>query len=136
MIWSYIAAFITGVFASLGVGGGMILIIYMTVILGMEQLTAQGINLLFFIPIAALSVIMHTKNKLIDWKKIIPAIITGIIGAVAGTYIAEYLGSDVLRKIFAVFILLIGIKELFYKQKPKQAIQTDCSSDKPDNSQE
>lgn len=112
---SFFAAFLTGIFASLGVGGGMILIIYLTVFAGYDQLSAQGINLVYFIPIAALSVIMHTKNKLIEWKKIIPAIITGIIFAVCGTFAAKYIGSEYLRKIFAVFILIIGLRELFFR---------------------
>lgn len=117
MIWSYIAAFFTGIFASLGLGGGMILIIYLTIFAGMSQLEAQGVNLIFFIPIALLSVIMHTKNKLILWIKVIPSIITGIIFAVAGVFLAEYIGSPVLRKIFAIFIICVGIKELLYKKK-------------------
>lgn len=65
----YISAFLTGILASMGLGGGMILILYMTLIAGMEQLTAQGVNLLFFIPIAAAALIIHTKNKLVKWKK-------------------------------------------------------------------
>ncbi len=117
MLWSFIAAFFTGILASLGVGGGMILIIYLTIFAGYPQLEAQGINLIFFIPIAILSIIIHTKNKLIEWKPIIISIIGGILFAVMGTFIASYLGSDVLQKIFAGFILLVGIKELFYKEK-------------------
>lgn len=125
MIWSFIAAFFTGIFASLGVGGGMILIIYLTIFLNIPQLEAQGINLIFFIPIAILSVIIHTKNKLIEWKKVIPSIIAGLIFAIAGVFLADYIGSPILRKIFAAFILLVGIKELFYK--PKNSHQDDFS---------
>ncbi len=126
---SFAAAFFTGIFAALGVGGGMILIIYLTVFAGFDQLSAQGINLIYFIPIAALSVIIHTKNKLIDWKKIIPAIITGIFFAVFGTFAAKFIGSAGLRKIFAVFIFIIGLKELFFRA-------SDNSSDTPDKIQE
>lgn len=115
MMWSFAAAFFTGIFASLGVGGGMILIIYLTVFAGFDQLAAQGINLVYFIPIAALSVILHSRNHLIEWKKIIPSIITGIVFAALGTLAAKYIGSPGLKKIFAVFIFLIGIKELFFK---------------------
>ena len=129
MIWSFVAAFFTGIFASLGVGGGMILIIYLTVFAGFDQLAAQGINLVYFIPIAALSVILHSRNHLIEWKKIIPSIITGILFAALGTLFARYIGSEELKKIFAVFILLIGIKELFSKP-------ADDSSEKQDTSQE
>ncbi|MCM1329020.1 MAG: sulfite exporter TauE/SafE family protein [Ruminococcus sp.] len=130
MIWQFAAAFFTGIFASLGVGGGMILIIYLTVFAGFDQLSAQGINLIYFIPIAALSVAIHTKNKLIEWKKIVPSIIIGVIFAAGGTYAAEKIGSPALKKIFAIFILLIGIKELLYK--PKHG----GSCDKQDTSQE
>lgn len=131
MIWSFTAALLTGVFASLGVGGGMILIIYLTVFGGFDQLAAQGINLIYFIPIAALSVIIHSKNHLIEWKKIIPSIIIGVIFAAAGTYAAEHIGSPALKKIFAAFILLIGIKELLYKPNSASG-----SSDKQDRSPE
>ncbi len=129
MFWSFAAAFLTGIFASLGVGGGMILIIYLTVFAGYDQLAAQGINLVYFIPIAALSVIIHTKNKLIEWKKILPAIITGSILAVLGTFAAKHIGSQGLRKIFAVFILIIGFKELFFRA-------SDNSSDTQGTTQE
>lgn len=109
----YIAAFLTGIFAAMGVGGGMILIIYLTFFAGFPQLSAQGINLIYFIPIALLSVIIHTKNKLIEWKKIVPSLIAGTAFAVLGTFAAEYLGSEILGKIFGGFIVIIGLKELF-----------------------
>ncbi|MGN0585924.1 MAG: TSUP family transporter [Oscillospiraceae bacterium] len=116
-----IAAFLTGIFASMGVGGGMILIIYLTVFAGYSQLEAQGINLVYFLPIAALALIIHTKNHLVEWKKALPAIICGVIAAVVGAFIAEQLGSDILRKIFGGFIFIIGIKEIFtaYRSSPR-----------------
>ena len=117
MIWNFIAAFLTGILASMGVGGGMILIIYLTVFMGKDQLYAQGINLIFFIPIAALSVYLHTRSKLIKWKKLLPSIITGVIFAAAGAFAAELLGSDILRKIYGFFILAVGVKEIFSIKK-------------------
>lgn len=115
-----IAAFLTGIFASMGVGGGMILIVYLTVFAGYSQLEAQGINLVYFLPIAALALIIHTKNHLVEWKRALPAIICGVITAAVGAFIAEQLGSDILKKIFGGFILIIGIKEIFtaYKAAP------------------
>lgn len=118
------AALFTGLLASLGVGGGMILMVYLTIFAGISQITAQGINLVFFLPIAVLALIFHSRNKLVEWKKIIPAIITGAIGAVLGTYLAQYLGSDILKKIFAGFIFLIGIKEIFSKREKPQTEKT------------
>lgn len=112
-ILTFIAAFLTGLLASLGVGGGMVLIIWFTAVMGMPQLEAQGINLLFFLPIALLSVIIHRKNGLIDIKRLVPAFLTGAFGAAAGAFAAKLMGSELLGKIFAVFILIIGAKELF-----------------------
>lgn len=117
--WLFTAAFFTGIFASLGLGGGMILILYMTIFAGFSQLEAQGINLIFFIPIAILSLIMHTKNKLVKWKKVLPAILCGTAAAVLGCVLARRLGSEYLTKIFAVFVLLTGIKELFSGKEKK-----------------
>ena len=116
-VFSCIAAFLTGIAASMGLGGGMILIVFLTVFCGISQIEAQGINLIFFIPIALLSLIFHSKNKLVEWKDIIPSIVTGAVGAILGTYAAEHIGSPVLGKLFAVFLLIVGIKELFSKRE-------------------
>lgn len=107
-----IAAFLTGLLASLGVGGGMVLIIWLTAVMGMSQLEAQGINLLFFLPIALMSVMIHRKNGLISFKELVPSVLSGILGAAAGSFAAKLMGSVILGKIFAVFILVIGVKEL------------------------
>lgn len=112
-----IAAFLTGIFASMGVGGGMILIVYLTIFAGYNQLEAQGINLVYFLPIAAFSLIIHTKNHLVEWKIAFTAIIFGVILAIAGAFLAEWLGSEMLRKIFGGFIFIIGIKEIFMAYK-------------------
>ena len=116
-----VVSFLTGFVASLGLGGGMVLIIYLTIFSGMAQLEAQGINLIFFIPIALISIILHTKSKLIIWKKIFPSIITGAILALLFSFIASMLGSEILSKIFSIFIIIIGIKELI-KKSDKQNI--------------
>ena len=68
MIADYIAGILSGFIGALGLGGGGILIIYLTLIKGLPQTQAQGMNLVFFIPIALSALIMHTKNRLIDWK--------------------------------------------------------------------
>lgn len=116
----YAAAFLTGFLSSLGVGGGVILIVYLTVIAGIDQLTAQGINLIFFLPIAFLSVIIHRKNKLIDIKKLIPAMITGSICSVIGAVLAELIGGDILRKGYGIFVIILGIRSLFQKNSPQK----------------
>lgn len=112
-----LVSLLSGITASLGLGGGFILLIYLTAFASMPQLQAQGINLIFFLPIAALSLYMHFKNKLIDKRPLIPAIITGIGGVLMGVFLANKISTELLAKIFAIFVLLLGIKEVFHKKK-------------------
>ena len=74
-----IVGFLSGVTASLGLGGGFVLLLYLTAIANMDQLQAQGINLVFFLPIAALSLIIHAKNGLIEKEPLLPAIGFGLV---------------------------------------------------------
>ena len=54
-----LAGLLSGIIGGMGLGGGVVLIIYLTVFLDTPQLKAQGINLLFFIPIAITAVIIY-----------------------------------------------------------------------------
>lgn len=119
MSWIAIAivSFATGIFASLGLGGGMILIVYLTIFVGMEQVHAQGINLIFFIPIAVFSLILHSKNKLIEWKKIIPILITGMIFVIIFSFIAISIDNSILKRIFGIFITAYGLREILPLKK-------------------
>jgi len=110
-----VASLIAGFLASLGIGGGSILLVYLTVIAGTAQLQAQGINLIFFIPIAIIALIIHFKNRLIEFKKIWILILIGLGGAVLGSIIADYI--PFVQTIFAVGILLLGVREIFAKNK-------------------
>ncbi len=113
MLLTLLAAFITGFLASLGVGGGTILIIWLTAVCGMDQITAQGINLIFFLPIALLSVIIHIRNGLIDLKRLTPALLWGTPAAALAAFAASGTDSVFLGKAFSCFILLLGLKTLF-----------------------
>lgn len=120
MILNIIIGFLAGFVGALGLGGGGVLVMFLTAFLGVDQLKSQGINLLFFIPIGILALIIHSKKKLIDWKTAIPAIIFGLIGAGIGCFLAQFLGNFVMRLIFGVILALLGIFELFFPHKNKQ----------------
>ena len=109
-------AFLTGIFASMGLGGGMVLIVYLTVFAGFSQLVAQGINL-FFIPIAIISLVLHTKNKLVEWKKAVPAVLWGTAAVIISAWLANRIEQSLLSKAFGIFLILMGLKELFFKSE-------------------
>lgn len=106
---------VTGVIASMGLGGGFVLLIWLTLFMDMPQRAAQGINLLFFLPIAVISVIMHLRAGLIDKKLVLSLVPGGIIGAVLGTLGSQLVGNELLRKLYALFLLAFGLRELFRK---------------------
>lgn len=110
---------LSGIIASMGLGGGFVLLIWLTLFQDISQRTAQGINLLFFLPIALISVILHSRAKLIDRKLILSLIPGGIIGAILGTIGSQALGNELLRKLYAVFLLAFGLRELFRKSPAK-----------------
>ena len=70
---SALAGAVTGVLSGFGVGGGTLLLIYMTAFAGVEQHLAQGINLLYFLPTAATALPAHIKNGYVDKKTAMPA---------------------------------------------------------------
>ena len=73
---------ISGIVSAMGMGGGTILILCLSLFLGKDQHIAQGANLVFFIPTSIVAIIMNIKHKLIKWKTGITVSIFGIIGSI------------------------------------------------------
>lgn len=123
MLVDMLVGFLAGFIGALGLGGGGVLVMFLTAFMGVSQLKAQGINLMFFIPIGLFALIFHCKKKLVDWKTAVPAIICGLVGAGIGCFLANWLGSSAMRKIFGIMLLFLGIWELFAPHKKKQKAQ-------------
>ena len=106
------AGFFSGLTASMGLGGGFVLLICLTGFMGVPQTEAQWINLIFFLPIASLSLFFHQKNGLPRTNRLLPSVLGGLIGAMLGVSGARLLGDANLSKLFAVFLAVIGLREL------------------------
>ena len=111
-----IAAVICGFLSGLGIGGGSLLMVWLTAFAGFPQQTARCINLLYFLPAAAVSVLFHSKNRYVEWKKTVWAVLGGVLFAAAGVFLSAYLPTDLLRKLFGGMLILIGITELVHKK--------------------
>lgn len=112
-IAALLAGLFSGIIASMGMGGGAVLLIYLTVFLNTEQLKAQGINLLFFIPIGILSILIYAFKKQIKFKKVLPLALFGAVGSVIGYSVTAYLQVSLLSKFFAGFLIVVGLFEIF-----------------------
>ena len=110
-----LAGAVTGVLSGFGVGGGSLLLIYMTSFAGVPQTLAQGVNLLYFLPTAATALPAHFKNGYVEKKALLPAIAAGLVCSALTAWIATALDVDLLRKCFGGFLILIGLRELFKK---------------------
>ena len=109
------AGFICGVLSGFGVGGGTLLMIYMVNFASIAQNAAQGINLLYFVPTSLTALYSHIKNKLIDWKMAVPAIISGLVFTLVSAFIATTIDVEILKKFFGAFLVLVGCYEFFKK---------------------
>jgi len=113
VIWLILVGFAAGIISGMGIGGGAILIPALTLIFGFQQQNAQHINLLYFIPTAFLAVRVHTKSGNIEKKGLWPLILWGLVGALPGALIAVKIDAGYLRKGFAVFLLAMGVYEIW-----------------------
>ena len=116
----FIAGIISGTLSGTGMGGGTILILILSILMGIEQHTAQATNLIFFVPTSITSIIVTSKEKLINWKLGIPIACFGIIGAIIGAKISAKMDVKVLKKFFAIFLILIAIYEIYTLFKSKE----------------
>lgn len=118
-IAALIAGLLAGIIGSMGLGGGAVLIIYLALFTSTEQLAAQGINLIFFLPIGAVSVIIYSCRRLIEWRLVLSIAAGGLAGAVAGIMLTDLLGGNITAKIFGGLLIILGVREIFAKS-PKQ----------------
>jgi len=111
-IWYVLAGLASGIVSGMGIGGGAILIPALTIFLGMEQQAAQKINLLYFLPTAAIALRTHSKNGNIERKGLLKLTLYGLVGAGVGAFIAVQIHGDYLRKGFAIFLLCMAAYEI------------------------
>ncbi|MBU5438215.1 sulfite exporter TauE/SafE family protein [Tissierella sp. MSJ-40] len=109
--------FLSGIISGMGIGGGTILIPSLVLFSNLAQQEAQGINLIVFIPVAVIALITHYKEGNIDFKFAKLIILGGTVGAIIGSIIAIRVDPLGLKKYFGVFLLIVGIFELFKKKK-------------------
>jgi len=115
MIWLIVVGLVCGVVTGMGIGGGTLLIPALTMFFGVNQLTAQSINLMYYIPTGSVALFIHIKNKNIEKKGLWILIIFGVAFAVLASLLASKIEEDILRRVFGGFLLIMGINELFIK---------------------
>ncbi|MBO4428321.1 MAG: TSUP family transporter [Clostridia bacterium] len=112
-----LAAFFAAALAGTGVGGGGLLMIYLSLTKDLSQLAMQGINLLFFEATAAGALPVHLKKRRVKFGAALIVGAAGVGGAFAGARIAEAIDPSTLRVIFGYFLIFTGVCALFKKRR-------------------
>ena len=108
-MWLALAGVLFGIIGGMGMGGGIVLIPVLTLLFGMSQHQAQGLNLLTFFPMAVFAIIAHLRKKRIDVKTALIMALVGAAGAAGGAWLCSVIEGEVLRRIFGGFLILLGI---------------------------
>ncbi len=104
-----------GLLSGLGVGGGSLLLLWLTLVMGVEQDQARLMNLMFFLPCALVSTAFRWKEFRTNWKKTLPAVAGGILGAILGNLTAPLLDTELLKKALGVLFIMCGVREICYR---------------------
>ena len=106
-----------GVIAGMGMGGGSLTIPLLTLFLGYSQIQAQGVNLVAFLPMSMIALFIHFKNKLVDAKSTILLAMVGCVFSLIGALVAVKIKNEILKKVFAIFLICLAIWQLFEMKK-------------------
>ena len=116
-IFPLVIGILLGFLAGMGVGGGSLLLLWLTQVAQLEQTQARMINLLFFLPAALISTLFRRKQQQIAVKPAISAVIAGCTAAVLFTMISRNIDVTLLKKLLGGLLILTGIREVFYRPR-------------------
>ena len=117
VVGAVLTGLLTGILSGFGIGGGSLLLLYLTLIAGMGQVQAGGINLLYFMACAPAALYAHIRNGLVEGRVVVWCAGAGVVTAVAASLLASHMDTSWLRRGFGLFLLYVGWRELRAKEQ-------------------
>lgn len=111
-----------GIVGGMGLGGGIVLIPCLTLFLGISQHQGQGMTLFAYIPMAIFALVSHVRQKNVRLKPALYIAVFGCLGGATGYFLASIIDSTTLRKIFAIFLIIVALFRI-YRQEIKPRLQ-------------
>lgn len=108
-----VVGFAAGLLGGMGMGGGTILIPALTLLLGVSQHAAQATNVIAFLPMAAIVLPQHKKRGYLKTEGLGFVIVPALIFAVLFGLLSSFLSGEALKKFFGLFLVALGVKEIF-----------------------
>ena len=126
-IFHIAAAFFIAVLSGLGIGGGGLFTVYLALVGGAPQLTAQGFNLIFFLFCSSASVLVQLYKRNVRFVPVALMALAGIGGSLLGVWAGGVLAEDILRRIFGAMLVTGGIISLRSMLRAKTTSQNGAS---------
>lgn len=117
MVIQILVGTLLGFLSGLGVGGGSLLMLWLTLVAGSPQADARVMNLMFFVPCALIASLFRWRQAKPDRALILWAVAGGLAGALAGNLLHSQLDLELLKKGLGILFLLCGVRELFYRDR-------------------
>jgi uncharacterized membrane protein YfcA len=114
--------------SGMGIGNAGLFVLYLTAVCGIDQLEAQGINLVFFLVGTATALVFHVKKRNIPWRAVGFLAIMSAIGAAVGALVANSLPTETLKQIFGAMLVISGAMTLFGQKKPSRKSDGDLTN--------
>lgn len=114
LIIGIIAGVLSGLF---GIGGGIVIVPALVMLFGLSQQTAQGTTLaLLSIPVSLVAALNYTKAGMVDWKAAVILAVGFVVGGFFGSKLAVGIDGALMKKMFAILMILMALKMLFEKK--------------------
>ncbi len=113
----FLFVFLFSALSGMGIGGGGLFVVYLSLFKNISQFICQGVNLAVFIFSSASSGAVNFKKRIINYPLCIFLSVCGCIGALLGAGIAGMINGNILRLIFGVFLLCTAIISLYIHRK-------------------
>ena len=118
-----------GVLGGMGLGGGTLLIPLLTLVLGVHGRVAAWLNLITFLPMSAVALVIHAKNKMVSWRDAFCLAPFALLSALAFSLLSSEISSKTLKIAFGWFLIALGsasllfslVKSIFSARRRKRA---------------
>ena len=113
-VWFVLAGVVGGVLGGMGFGGGTLLLPILAFFLKVPYKLAAWVNLIVFLPTAVVALVLHTKNKMVDWRAAGKLLFFAIVGLGLGFIATGRVSECVLRRAFGIFLIVVGSISIFF----------------------
>ena len=114
VLLGFAAGVLSGMF---GVGGGILFVPTLSLVVGLTHLEAQATSLAAIIPVVAVGAWRQDRYGNVRWRAALWIGLTSAVGVAAGVVLADSLSDDLLRRLFAVLLLVVAARLLWTIRK-------------------